>query len=207
MNTLILAIALLLSPIQDSSAPDFQTVQSLSFQLTDLNKVSVTPITSISESGGIELKDLFITLNGYTRNLELDYNHFEHLVNEFTPGQLTWEKTVMLETSYILPYTAHRQRITLKGITRITDFVDHDNFQVESQLIEVKGINKPVLWVHLFLELHLALLIGAIITLFVLKAKPAKPWTTIMVFIPVFGPISFMAYLISTFKKVSLAKS
>ncbi|WP_305981945.1 hypothetical protein [Roseivirga thermotolerans] len=114
MNTLFLAFALLLFPIQNSSQPSFQTAKRLDFKLTDLNKVSVTPITSISESGSLELRDLFITLNEYTQNLELDYSHFDHLVNEFTPGELSWKKSIKLETNNILPFTAHRQSITIK---------------------------------------------------------------------------------------------
>lgn len=207
MNTLILAFALLLSPIQSSPQPQSQTIQHLDFQLTDLNKVSVSPITSISEDGGLELKDLFITLNGYTRNLELDYSHFDHLVNEFTPGELTWEKSIMLETSFILPLTAHRQHITMKGVTRITNFVDRNNFQVESELIEVKGVNKSVLWIHLLLELHLVLLIVAIITILNLKAKPTKLSTRMMIIIPAIGPLAFSIYWILSVKRMKLAKS
>lgn len=207
MNTLLLAFAIFLSTFQSSPEAQIQTTELLEFKLTDLNKVSVTPIISISEGRGLEMKDLFINLNGYRHNLELEYAHFDQVVNEFNPGELTWKKSIMLETSFILPYTAHRQHITIEGVTRITNLVDRSNFQVESQLTQIKGVNKTILWIHLLLELHVILLIAAVITLLILRAKPTKFWAAFLILTPVLGPISLFTYTISAHKRLGLAKS
>ncbi|HEY9116634.1 MAG TPA: hypothetical protein VIN11_02345, partial [Roseivirga sp.] len=156
--------------------------------ITSVNHLEVKPILAISPQNGIEVDYLIVSLNGFIHNLEIIDNHeSDFLSNQERNESIIWKKNVTIETQFLLPFLIYSQSVSITGRTKLLNFVDTQNFQLESEIVEVSGLKKSVFWVHLFSEIHLLLLIVYIVIILIRRIKPSREELFLAIFIPTLG--------------------
>lgn len=167
------------------------TAQGLDVSISPVSELVIVPIVEVSEEGNIQIDRVLVNLKKFNHNLKIIDSKNELIQNQFELGEIIWEKTVLCETSFLLPFLNHVQPINIKGRTKINDFKDLNNLSLKSEIISVEGINRPIIWSHLILEFHLLLIIFTIAIILVKRIKLSSFWAKMIILFPVIGPISF----------------
>ena len=188
LKYLILFIIFSTIPAKGQGNSKFVSATSLDVKITSVNHLEVKPILAISSQNGIEVDYLIVSLNGFVHNLEIIDNHkSDFLSNQEGNGSIVWKKNVTIETQFLLPFLIYSQSVSITGRTKLLNFVDTQNFQLESEIVEVSGLKKSVFWVHLFSEIHLLLLIVYIVIILIRRIKPSREELIMAIFIPTLG--------------------
>ena len=192
MNTLALIFQLvffLALPITKEANPF--TAQSLNVSLSPVSELAIVPIVEVTDEGLIQIDEVLINLKKFNHHLKITDSKRHLIRNRLESGDIIWEKTVECEARFVLPFLKHVQPIHIKGRTKINDFKDLNNLSLESEIISVEGINRPIIWSHLILEFHLLLIIFTIAIILVKRIKLSSFWAKMIILFPVIGPISF----------------
>ena len=192
MKTLLLIFQLLsLITFQPFKTTGQLIPQSQDISMSLVTDLSVILIVEVTVDGNIEIDNMLVNLNKFHHNLEITDKESYLKQNQSELGELIWEKTIYCKTRFILPFLNHVQPINIKGKTKLLNFKDPNNLELKSEIIRVEGINKPIIYSHLILELHLLLIIISLAMILVQRNKISSFWAKMIILCPVIGPISF----------------
>lgn len=190
LKYLILLITISALPAKSQVNSKYVIATCQDIKITPVNHLEVRPILAISSQNEIEVDNLIVSFNGFVHNLEIiDNDKRDFLSNQEDNGSMVWKKNITIDTQFLLPFLKYSQSVSITGRTQLLNFVDSQNFQLKSEIVEVSGLKKSVFWVHLFSEIHLLFLIACIAIILSRRLKPSSEELILAIFIPTLGPM------------------